>query len=41
MAINVDKHSFMLILLINIAVTWVIEVSRNIFLGRGRIYAQR
>ena len=31
----------MLILLLNIAVVWVIDVGRNIFLGRGRIYAAR
>ena len=30
----------MLLLLVNIAVVWLIDVGRNLFLKRGRIYAQ-
>ena len=40
MCLKVDKHSFMLILLANITVVWLIDVGRNLFLGRARIYAQ-
>ena len=30
----------MLILLVNMAAVWLIDLGRNLFLGRGRIYAQ-
>ena len=30
----------MLILLINVMVVWALDVGRNLFLGRRRIYAQ-